>query len=137
MSLPRSVAEVLSKHVTLELEGIDRMYLNVFVPQLQYEGGVASFFKFHRGHQFASSALMMPTCVPKFENCFRHTSQGPREDMAGAHPPASVRESAVLCRYTEWRGFETTSIRIRHGHNGPKVPASKGEPFRAKGQLSV
>jgi len=60
MSLPRSVAEVLSKHVTLELEGIDRMYLNVFVPQLQYEGGVASFFKFHRGHQFASSALMMP-----------------------------------------------------------------------------
>ena len=60
MTLPRSVAEVLSKHVTLELEGIDRMYLNVFVPQLQYEAGVASFFKFHRGHQFASSALMLP-----------------------------------------------------------------------------
>jgi hypothetical protein len=60
VSLPHSVAEVLSKHVTLELEGIDRMYLNVFVPHLQYEAGVASFFKFHRGHQFASSALMMP-----------------------------------------------------------------------------
>jgi hypothetical protein len=57
---PRTVAELLSKHVTLELESIDRMYLNVFVPQLQYEGGVASFFKFHRGNQFASSALMMP-----------------------------------------------------------------------------
>ncbi|MGH8564568.1 MAG: hypothetical protein ACREXW_10975 [Gammaproteobacteria bacterium] len=34
--------------MTLEIEGIDRMYLNVYVPQLQREGGVASFFRFHR-----------------------------------------------------------------------------------------
>src|SRR5215210_7347155 len=60
MSVPRSVAEVLSEHVTLEVEGIDRMYLNVYIPQLQREVGVASFFRFHRGHQFASSALMDP-----------------------------------------------------------------------------
>src|SRR3954447_2689977 len=60
MSVPRSVAEVLKEHVTLELEGIDRMYLNVYVPQLQREQGVASFFRFHRGYQFASSALMDP-----------------------------------------------------------------------------
>jgi hypothetical protein len=42
MSLPRSVAEILREHVTLEIEGIDRMYLNVYVPQLQREGGVAT-----------------------------------------------------------------------------------------------
>jgi hypothetical protein len=36
------------------------MYLNVYVPQLQREQGVASFFRFHRGHQFASGALMDP-----------------------------------------------------------------------------
>jgi hypothetical protein len=36
------------------------MYLNVYVPQLQREQGVAGFFRFHRGHQFASSALMDP-----------------------------------------------------------------------------
>jgi hypothetical protein len=60
MSVPRSVAEVLAEHVTLEVEGIDRMYLNVYVPGLQREQGVASFFRFHRGHQFASSALMDP-----------------------------------------------------------------------------
>jgi hypothetical protein len=58
MSVPRSVAEVLKEHVTLEVEGIDRMYLNVYVPQLHREGGVASFFRVHRGHQFASSVLM-------------------------------------------------------------------------------
>jgi len=60
MSVPRSVAEVLNEHVTLEVEGIDRMYLNVYIPQLQREQGVASFFRFHRGHQFASSVLMDP-----------------------------------------------------------------------------
>ena len=36
------------------------MYLNVYVPALQRAGGVANFFRFHRGHQFASSALMDP-----------------------------------------------------------------------------
>ena len=60
MSVPRSVAEVLSEHVTLEVEGIDRMYLNVYVPGLQREQGVACFFRFHRGNQFVSSALMDP-----------------------------------------------------------------------------
>jgi hypothetical protein len=55
-----SVAEVLSEHVTLEIEGIDRMYLNAYVPKLQHELGVVSFFRFHQGYTFASSALMEP-----------------------------------------------------------------------------
>ena len=60
MSVPQSVAVILKEHVTLEVEGIDRMYLNVYVPQLQREGGVASFFRAHLGHRFASSVLMDP-----------------------------------------------------------------------------
>ncbi len=60
MSLPRTVAEVIREHVTLEIEGIDRMYLNVYQPKLQHEKGVAAFFRFHRKHPFASSALMQP-----------------------------------------------------------------------------
>jgi hypothetical protein len=60
MSVPRTVAEVLRRHVTLEVEGIDRMYLNVYQPRLQCEGQVAAFFRSHRGHTFASSALMDP-----------------------------------------------------------------------------
>ena len=42
MSIPRTVAEILREHVTLEVEGIDRMYLNVYVAALQRAGGVAS-----------------------------------------------------------------------------------------------
>ena len=60
MTLPRSVADVLADHVTLEVECIDRMYLNLYVPKLQYSTGVVGFFKNHRGMTFASSALMDP-----------------------------------------------------------------------------
>jgi ABC-type transport system involved in cytochrome bd biosynthesis fused ATPase/permease subunit len=38
MSIPRSVAEVLREHVVLEVEALDRMYLNVYVPHLQSVG---------------------------------------------------------------------------------------------------
>ena len=64
MTVARSVAEILTDRVSLEIESIDRLYLNVYVPQLQYVGGVASFFQAHRGHPFASSALMDPIKSP-------------------------------------------------------------------------
>ncbi len=60
MSLPRTVSEILREHTTLEVQSIDRMYLNVYVPGLQSDGGVAYFFRSHRGQVFASSALMAP-----------------------------------------------------------------------------
>jgi len=60
MTLPRTVADVLSDHVTLEVECIDRMYLNVWQPRLAYGGGVAGFFTGHRGNVYASTALMDP-----------------------------------------------------------------------------
>src|SRR5439155_4377457 len=60
MTLPHSVATVLKEHVNLEVESIDRMYLNVYVPPLQSEGGVACFFRRHRGQKVASAALMAP-----------------------------------------------------------------------------
>jgi hypothetical protein len=37
MSVPRTVAAVIRQHVTLEVEGIDRMYLNIYQPNLQSE----------------------------------------------------------------------------------------------------
>ena len=60
MTLPRTVADVLSDHVMFEVESIDRMYLNVWVPRLSHGGGVAGFFVGHRGHVYASTALMDP-----------------------------------------------------------------------------
>jgi len=54
------VAEIISRHVRLTVEGIDRMYLNVFVPGLQYEQGIVQFFRTHRGQPLPSAALMSP-----------------------------------------------------------------------------
>jgi len=60
MTVARSVADVLTEHVTLEIDCVDRMYLNLYVPKLQYEGGVVGFSRNHLGYTFASSALMDP-----------------------------------------------------------------------------
>ena len=107
MSVPRSIADVLADHVTLEVEGIDRMYLNVYVGPLQREGGVASFFRFHRGHQFASSALMDPiskTFIAAME-AFARRERVPivqfrkgqrKDDIAGAYLKKFTDAEGVL-----------------------------------------
>src|SRR5713101_1689120 len=58
--IAQTVAELLADHVRLTVEGIDRMYLNVYVPRLQCAYGAVSFFRDHRGQPLASSALMSP-----------------------------------------------------------------------------
>src|SRR6516165_3767054 len=58
--IAQNVAELLADHVRLTVEAIDRMYLNVYVPRLQWTYGVVSFFRDHRGQPLASSALMSP-----------------------------------------------------------------------------
>ena len=60
MTVARSAGEVLAEHTTLELECIDRMYLNVYVPMLQSGAGAAYFFRRVRGNPVPSSALMEP-----------------------------------------------------------------------------
>jgi DNA-binding HxlR family transcriptional regulator len=58
--LSQSVAEILSDHVRLTVESLDRIYLNVYVPRLQYPYGAVKFFRDHRGQPLPSSALMRP-----------------------------------------------------------------------------
>ena len=55
MILSKSVAELQRERVVLELECIDRMYLNAYVPQLTSEAGVAGFVRGYLGHRFAST----------------------------------------------------------------------------------
>ena len=60
MSLAPNAAEILTRHVELELECADRLYLNLYIPILQAPGGITYFWTKHRGYKFASSALMAP-----------------------------------------------------------------------------
>jgi hypothetical protein len=56
MTLPRTVADVLTDHVVFEVECIDRMYCNVYVPQLQHAGGLLGYIQRQLGLPIASTA---------------------------------------------------------------------------------
>jgi len=56
MNVPRSVADVLNDHVVFEVECIDRMYCNVYIPGLQYAAGLVAYVHKHLGLPVASTA---------------------------------------------------------------------------------
>jgi hypothetical protein len=58
--LPQTVAEVLGKHVILEVESIDRMYLNVIVGRLQILEGALRFIRQQRKAQVLSTNAVEP-----------------------------------------------------------------------------
>ena len=53
-----TVNDVLDGHVGLDLECMDRIYLNGYVPNLQVSGQVASFMIAHLGYTIPSPAIM-------------------------------------------------------------------------------
>ena len=53
-----NINDVLDGHVALEVECVDRLYLNAYVPNLQVGGQVVRFLTAHRGHPIPSPALM-------------------------------------------------------------------------------
>jgi hypothetical protein len=70
----KSVAEILDDHVTFELEAIDRMYLNAYVPALQTGGGFVYFVKSQLGAIVPSTHVVAPlserfvTAIEQFVN---------------------------------------------------------------------
>jgi hypothetical protein len=56
MNVPRSVADVLNDHVVFEVECIDRMYCNVYIPGLQYAAGLVGYVHQQMGLPIASTA---------------------------------------------------------------------------------
>jgi len=56
----KSVAEILTQHVTFELEAIDRMYLNAYVPSLQTGAGFVYFLKTQLGVGVPSTVMIAP-----------------------------------------------------------------------------
>ena len=60
MTLPRTTADVLARHVLFEIESIDRLYLNLYVPDLQRVGQVVGFLTRHLGFEIPSTAVIAP-----------------------------------------------------------------------------
>lgn len=76
MKISQTVGEILTGHVTLEVECIDRMYLNLYVPGLQHVNGAVGFFRNHRKQPIASSALMAPISKKFVEAIERFIADG-------------------------------------------------------------
>jgi hypothetical protein len=57
MASPVTVNEVLDGHVALDLECLDRIYLNAYVPNLQVGGQIVSFLTAHLGYPIPSPAI--------------------------------------------------------------------------------
>jgi hypothetical protein len=55
-----TISQVLDGHVTLDLECLDRIYLNGYIPNLQVGGQVVTFLTQHLGNPIPSPALFNP-----------------------------------------------------------------------------
>lgn len=104
---PQSVEEVLRDHVVLELEAIDRMYLNVYVPTLQAVEGVLKFIRIHRGHPVASTAMVEPITRRFVESIERYVENNKipmitfekgqrKDDIANQRRSAFTRDEGVV-----------------------------------------
>ena len=52
-----NVAEIIGDHVALEVNCVDRLYLNGYVPRLQSEGGIIGSLVHARGQKIPSPAV--------------------------------------------------------------------------------
>jgi hypothetical protein len=75
MSLPRSVADVIDQHVTLELESLDRVYLNVYQPNLQTPKSVFWFLRQFHGQGAVSSHKLKAITERFLSNIQRYADQ--------------------------------------------------------------
>ena len=57
MAVP-TVGDLLDGHVVLDVQYLDRIYLNGYVPNLQVGGQVSNFMRDHLGHSIPSPAVM-------------------------------------------------------------------------------
>jgi len=58
MNAPPNIRDLLQGHVTLQLQSLDRLYLNGYVAHLQHGAGLVRFLSQHRGNPIASPALL-------------------------------------------------------------------------------
>jgi hypothetical protein len=133
MSIPRSVTDVIRNHVTLEVEGIDRMYLNVYQPKLQTEKQAACFFRYHRGQPVASSSLMgvMTTAFLQQGDAFVEEHQIPvvpfgkgqrKDDVAAEHRARFQGTEGVLFLGKAQEKVKVFRTEKRTAPNGKKYP---------------
>ena len=134
MTMPHSVAELQAENVTLELECIDRMYLNCYVPQLTSAAGVASYFRNYKGHRFASTKEAVETSEAFRRNVFdfakrrdipiHRFAKGERKDdvMHGFLKDFREEQGVVFIGIAQEKATVPRTIRKRFGDGKGTIP---------------
>jgi len=109
--ITQTVSSLLQDSVTLEIDCIDRLYLNAYQPMLQTGGGVSCFFRQHRGAQVASSVLMAPMSADFVKSINRFAREegldierfqkGVRKDEVTQARLADFRKDVIIEMYNE------------------------------------
>jgi hypothetical protein len=140
MTVARTVADVLTDHVVFEVECLDRMYLNVYVPGLQYAAGLVSYVHRQLGLPIASTAPLA-SISDGFTTALRRFARdhgvpwidfvkGQRkDDIMHQHLAAFTGTEGVLFigRAQEKTGlFRTEKRRDAHGDSYPWIVKTTG-----------
>jgi hypothetical protein len=140
MTLPRTVADVLTDHVVFEIECIDRMYCNVYVPQLQHAGGLLGYLHRQLGLPIASTAPL-GKITDAFSTAMRRVARDRRvpwvdfvkgqrkDDVMHEHLARFTAEEGVLFigrAQEKTRLFRTERRRDVHGDSYPWIVKTTG-----------
>ena len=93
-----TIPELLKEHVSLDVECVDRVYLNGYIPTLQFSGGLVYFLEHHRGQPIASPALLgeiTRTFAAQVE------AWAKREGIPVIHFEKGQRKDEVAARYRQ------------------------------------
>ncbi|MBV9161894.1 MAG: hypothetical protein JO281_10150 [Pseudonocardiales bacterium] len=140
MTLPRTVADVLNDHVVFEVECIDRMYCNVYVPKLQFAAGVLGYVQRQLGLPIASTAPL-GKITDAFSDAMRRFARDQRvpwvDFVKGQRKDEVMHEH--LARFTDDEGvlfigqaqektglFRTERRRDAHGDSYPWIVKTTG-----------
>nr|VFK80017.1 MAG: hypothetical protein BECKSD772D_GA0070982_107914 [Candidatus Kentron sp. SD] len=104
--IEQNLKELLEEKVTLDIEGIDRLYLNAYQPMLQTGGGVSAFFKQYRGAVVASTVLMAPMSKA-FVQEIEQFAKGNNLDMVRFHKGQRKDDETKkrLKNFDRWEGM--------------------------------
>jgi hypothetical protein len=94
------INEILKDHVTLDIECIDRIYLNGYIPNLQMGGQLVRFLQ-HRGYKIPSPAIL-----GKMTNAYKKAVEifAEEEGIPLFHFERGVRKDDIAAQYREQRG---------------------------------
>src|ERR1017187_4058177 len=93
-----NVNDLLNDHVVLDLECLDRIYLNAYVPNLQTSGQAVGFMRTHLG-----MVIPLPAVMEKMANRLRKAADAFAEDpdMPIEHFKKCARHLSIMTPYLE------------------------------------